>query len=440
MKKQVVTIVGGGSTYTPGIVQALISEGEKFPIGEIRLYDNNEIRNDDTRAIISYMLKLDNRKDINIIATGNPRKAFEDSDFIFSQIRAGGLEMREKDEKIPLSHGLVGQETCGLGGFAYGLRSLNALLKIVEDIQKYAPEAWILNYTNPESIVAEGIRRRFPDIKMINACDMTISLEQTIAENFGYDHSKWITTYYGLNHFGWYSEIYDITKKRDIMPELIEKLNTNKLKVTSENEGDTTWQDTFHMLSYLTQNFPSHIPNNYLEYYLYPDLIVKKADKEKTRANLVMENREKNNKDMANAIKRNDARDLSFDFGVHGKYIVDIAISILHNENKRFLLLVPNHGAIKNLRDDAVVEIPTYVNEKGVEPISLRNPINDFHKGLMEAQVAAEKLLVDAFFENSYMKALQAFTLNQTVPSAYIAKIVLDEMIEANKDYWPQLN
>ena len=103
------------------------------------------------------------------------------------------------------------------------------------------------------------------------------------------------------------------------------------------------------------------------------------------------------------------------------------------------MLIVPNHGDIQNLRPDAVVEIPAYVGCTGAEPISMREPINDFHKGLMEAQDAAEKLLVDAYFENSYQKALQAMTLNQTVPSADKAKKALDALMEANKEYWPHL-
>jgi len=102
------------------------------------------------------------------------------------------------------------------------------------------------------------------------------------------------------------------------------------------------------------------------------------------------------------------------------------------------MLIVPNKGAIPNLREDAVVEVPCYVNATGVEPVSLRFDIPDFHKGLMEAQVASEKLLVDAYFEKSYQKLLEAFTLNQTVSDARDAKKVLDEFIEVNGDYWPE--
>ncbi|HFN6901432.1 TPA: maltose-6'-phosphate glucosidase, partial [Enterococcus faecium] len=171
-----------------------------------------------------------------------------------------------------------------------------------------------------------------------------------------------------------------------------------------------------------------------------PDMVVEHTDKEYTRANMVMDGREKNTKEMADKIRRGIVEEvLNFNFGEHGQYIVDIAISLLNDDRRRFMLIVPNQGAIPNLRSDAVVEIPAYVGATGVEPITLRKPISDFHKGLMEAQVAVEKLLVDAYFEGSYQKALQAFTLNQTVPNARVAKKILDEMIKVNKKYWPAL-
>ncbi|MBP1041858.1 maltose-6'-phosphate glucosidase [Vagococcus sp. BWB3-3] len=439
--RQIITIAGGGSTYTPGIIQAVLNNADRLPLKEIRLYDIDSERNQDMYLIIDLLLKTSGHELVKLIVTEDPRQAFTGCDFIFSQIRVGGLKMREQDEKIPLRHRLVGQETCGLGGFAYGMRSMGGLLEIVGFVQEFAPEAWLLNYTNPESIVSEAVRRQYPEVKMINACDMTISLEETIAVNYGYDRKNWVPTYYGLNHFGWYTEIYDKSLGKDIMPEVIAKLNRQKLKVADFNEGDSSWQAAFEMMSVMTTDFPEQIPNNYLEYYLYGDLVVEKADLAYTRANMVMDGREKNTKEMAQKIRSGLTEDvLNFNFGEHGQYIVDMATSILNDEHRRFMLLVPNQGAIPNLRPDAVVEVPAYVGATGVEPISLRAPINDFHKGLMEAQVAAEKLLVDAYFEGSYQKALQAFTLNQTVPNARVAKKVLDEMIIANQDYWPVLS
>lgn len=435
-KKLNVAIAGAGSGYTPGLILSLLNH-EELDVKEIRLYDIDKDRNEDMNIIISYLMKKNNY-DINIISTENPEKAFKDVNFVFSQIRAGGMKMREFDEKIPLKYGLVGQETCGLGGFSYALRSMKGFLELIDKIHKYAPDCWILNYTNPETIIAESVRRKYPDFKIINACDMTIGIEDIICKSFGYDRTNWIPVYYGLNHFGWYQSIYDSKVGKDIMPEIINKILNEGLNVKGE---DKSWAKTWINYKTLLEYFPDYLPNNYLEYYLFSEQIVENSNKNYTRANEIMDGRLKKIKDTVYNIKNKiNLEQIDYESSSHGNYIVDMAASIIHDKNERFMAIVANHGAIKNLRDDVVVELPCYINSKGCEPISLRFDIPDFQKGLMESQVASEKLLVDAFFENSYYKALQAFTLNQTVPNAKVAKLVLDDFIEINKDYWPELN
>lgn len=436
-----IVIVGGGSTYTPGIVRALLNHRDEFHFSELVLYDIDQERLDDMHLIIDYMLQQDGLQDeVTLVSSLDMEESFTNSDFLFTQIRTGGFKMREFDEKIPLKYGQVGQETCGLGGFSYGLRTIGPILEIVEGVQKYAPEAWILNYTNPETIVSEAVRRKFPDVKMVNACDMTISIEETIAVNFGYDRKNWISTYYGLNHFGWYTSIYDTELERDVMPEIIEKIANDGLQVADFNAGDSSWQKTWDNMQKIVQQFPEYLPNNYLEYYFFPDLIAEQSNPNYTRANMIMEGRYKNTVEMADKIRQQaDGEILNFNFGEHGEYIIDIALSILNDKKDRFMLIVENNGAIPNLRHDAMVEVPTYVTGRGLEPIALGEDINDFHKGLMEVQNASEKLLVDAYFENSYQKALMAFTINQTIPNARVAKQILDDFIEANGDYWPEL-
>ncbi|MDR2832375.1 MAG: 6-phospho-alpha-glucosidase, partial [Streptococcaceae bacterium] len=410
---------------------------QDFPIKEIRLYDLDEERNIDMGIVVDYLLKKNGHTNVKLVVTSDAETAFENANFIFSQIRVGGMQMREMDEKIPLKYGLVGQETCGLGGFSYGMRSMKGFLEMVQSIQDYAPDAWILNYTNPESIVAESVRRKFPNIKIVNACDMTIGIEEMLEASFGYDRTNFLPQYYGLNHFGWYKEIYDLKAKKDIMPDILNQIAERGFDTSWVDE---TWGNAYKIMADMTNAFPTHLPNIYLQYYLYTNKVVEKANPNYTRANVIMETRLQTIKDTVAKIQENrDLETIDYEGNCHGLYIVQIAISILQNKNDRFMLIVPNKGAIPNLRQDAVVEVPCYVNARGVEPISLREDIPDFHKGLMEAQVAAEKLLVDAFFENSYQKALEAFTLNQSVPNAVVAKQILDEFIEVNGDYWVEL-
>ena len=439
MNKFIVTIAGGGSTYTPGIVQALIENEDRLPIKELRLFDSDLERVVKMGYLVKALLHQKYSTDVSLVVTDSFEEGFSSTDFVFSQIRAGGLKMREQDEKIPLKYASVGQETCGAGGFAYGLRSIHAFLPLIEKITTIAPDAWILNYSNPESIVAEAVRRQFPEAKIVNVCDMTISIEETICSNFGYDPADFVPEYYGLNHFGWYKRIYSKKEKRDVLPDILAKISGKGLEVADFNEGDTSWAETYKMLGRIVNDFPGYLPNTYLEYYLYPDLVVSEADPSYTRANQVMDGRETNVYALAERCADNEeAKNIELNFGSHGQYIVDIATSILNDEHRRFMTIVPNRGAIPNLREDAVVEVPTYVGATGLEPIAM-DPIPDFHKGLMEAQCAAEKLLVDAYFEKDYHKALQAFTLNQSVSSATVAKKMLDDFIVANGDLWPQL-
>lgn len=168
----------------------------------------------------------------------------------------------------------------------------------------------------------------------------------------------------------------------------------------------------------------------------------KELDPNYTRANYIMDNREKHTQEFYDAIIAQDPEALSrfnVENEIHGMYIINIARSLHNGYNNRFMLIVPNRGAVPNVRPDAMVEIPVYVGKNGVNPVALQRDIPDFHKGFIEAQVASEKLLVDAFFENSYLKALQAFTLNQTVNSMQTAQKVLDEFIIVNGNLWPEL-
>ncbi|MGD1798305.1 6-phospho-alpha-glucosidase, partial [Klebsiella pneumoniae subsp. pneumoniae] len=163
----VVTIAGGGSTYTPGIVMMLLENMARFPLREIRLYDNHHERQK-TIGDACAILVAERFPQVKFSYTTDPQAAFTDVDFVMAHIRVGLYEMREKDEKIPLKYGVPGQETCGPGGIAYGMRSIAGVLELVDYMQQYAPGAWMLNYSNPAAIVAEATRRLRPDARIIN--------------------------------------------------------------------------------------------------------------------------------------------------------------------------------------------------------------------------------------------------------------------------------
>ena len=439
MKKFSIVVAGGGSTFTPGIVLMLLENLEKFPIRQIKFYDNDAERQEVIAKACDIIIK-EKAPDINFVYTTDPETAFTDVDFVMAHIRVGKYAMREKDEKIPLKHGVLGQETCGPGGIAYGMRSIGGVIELVDFMEKYSPNAWMLNYSNPAAIVAEATRRLRPNSKILNICDMPIGIELRMAEMLGLESRKdMVIRYFGLNHFGWWTDIRDKHGK-DLMPELKEKVA--KIGYNVEIEGENTeasWNDTFTKARDVFAVDPTTLPNTYLKYYLFPDYVVEHSNPNHTRANEVMEGREKFVFGECRTIaEKGTAKDSKLHVDDHASYIVDLARAIAYDTKERMLLIVENDGALSNFDPTAMVEVPCLVGSNGPEKI-VQGKIPQFQKGLMEQQVSVEKLTVEAWIEGSYQKLWQAITLSRTVPSAKVAKAILDDLIEANKDFWPVL-
>lgn len=442
MEKHSVLIAGGGSTYTAGIIMMLIENHHQFPLRKIKLYDIDA----DRQNIVAEACRIIVRErlpEIEFSATIDPQEAFTDVDFVMAHIRAGGLPMREMDEKIPLRHGVVGQETCGPGGIAYGMRSIPAVIELIDYMEKYSPDAWMLNYSNPASIVAEACRVLRPDSKIINICDMPVALKNTFSKILGVPTSDLTERYYGLNHFGWWSELCD-KDGNDKMPALKEYTAKWGYAPAEGAEvdpllGESSWMETFRKAKDVYCLDPETIPNTYLKYYLFPDYVVEHSNPDFTRANEVMEHREKNIfAECKRIAQAGTAQGTSIETNEHSEFVVRLAKALSGNTYERMLLIVENNGAIANIDPTTMVEIPCLVCKRGYEPLSI-GMIPTFQKGMIEQQAACEKLVVQAWQERSYHKLWQAITLNKTVPSASVAKLILDDLIEVNKDYWPEL-
>ncbi len=439
MKKFSIVVAGGGSTFTPGIVLMLLDNLDKFPIRQIKFFDNDEERQDIIAKACEIIIK-EKAPEIKFVATTDPETAFTDVDFVMAHIRVGKYAMREKDEKIPLKHGVVGQETCGPGGIAYGMRSIGGVIELVDFMEKYSPNAWMLNYSNPAAIVAEATRRLRPNSKILNICDMPIGIEIRMAEMLGLKSRKdMVIRYFGLNHFGWWTDIRD-KEGNDLMPELRKKVEEVGYNVPIEGENtEASWNDTFTKAKDVCALDKKTLPNTYLKYYFFPDYVVEHSNPNHTRANEVMEGREKFVFGECKAIaEKGTAEGSKLHVDDHALYIVDLARAIAYNTKERMLLIVENDGALSNFDPTAMVEIPCLVGSNGPEKI-LQGQIPQFQKGLMEQQVSVEKLTVEAWIEGSYEKLWQAITLSRTVPSASVAKAILDDLIEANREYWPVL-
>ena len=442
MKTFKLVIAGGGSTYTPGIVKSLLVQKDRFKLNELVLYDNNAERQEAVGVIVRHVVEMFD-PELKLTLTTDPEVAMTDADFIFAQMRVGLYAMREQDEKIPLKYGVVGQETCGPGGLAYGLRTIYPMVELIDYCEKYAkPTYWIVNYSNPAAIVAKATFRLRPKARILNICDMPVAIERNMAEILECDRHDLEVDYFGLNHFGWFTKVRlngeDVTEK--LKSYVAEHGYMPQNAKSDVLHSDPSWLHTYANAKNICSAFHDYLPNTYMQYYLLGDEVVKSSDPNHTRANEVMEGREKRIFDAVADYRAGKDVDLTKFFGgVHGEFIVDVAMSLAFDLRKRYLVMVENNGAVENLPSDAMVEIPAYIADRGPEPVRV-GEIPTFYKGLIEQQEAVEKLIVDAAVEHSYEKALMAFTLSKTVPSLLVAKKILDDMIVANKAYWPELH
>ena len=282
-KENVITIAGAGSARVPALLGNLIEYKERFPLKKIIMFDIDNERMGQMEAYDRLVLKT-YYPEVEVIFTTDPDVAYKDIDFVFCQMRVGKGEMRSFDEKIPLKYGLVGQETCGPGGFAYGMRSLQGMKEMVEKVRSYSKDTWILNYTNPAAIVALGLDRMFPeDKRILNLCDQPYSLLKSYAKILEVPQETLIPKYFGLNHFGWFTGLKG-TDGKDYFDKLRFYLRDHDFKPFNAEQRDKSWLDTYVRVNKYMNYFDEYIPTTYLQYYMFPTEIVQERDPKFTRA------------------------------------------------------------------------------------------------------------------------------------------------------------
>ena len=463
MNRYSVVICGGGSTYTPDMLELLCFVQKDFPLRKVIIYDNCKEKQE---VIGKYgkILFSEYYPEVEFSYTVDKKEAFEDIDFAFVQIRAGNMELRNADEKIPYKYGCIGQETCGAGGLAYGIRSVPQMIQLINDIRSYAKEAWIINYSNPAAIVAEATKRVFPkDKKIINICDMPTQIMDSYLPLVDKKRMDVEPVYYGLNHFGWFTELNDKKTGKNLLPEILEICKKEPKKVSDKlyemYKSDKHWGATFQEHLEMIQDYPYSLPSTYMLYYLYPDKCFNHYTKDFTRYDEIMVGRAENvDKYCSNIVKLGkmkgteydlsihideDAKDVSLATSstiayndVHATYLIELAISIINNANDICLVMVENNGIIPNVDQGMMIEVACRIGKEGIQPLHV-GEIPTFEKGLMENQYASEKLLVDAIFENNYQKLLQAFTINRIVCDSERAKKIIKDYVKMNGKFWP---
>lgn len=434
MNKEIkIVTIGGGSSYTPELIEGFIKRKDELPIKEIWLVDIEEGK--EKLEIVGAMAKRMVKEaglDWDIHLSLNRREALKDADFVSTQLRVGLLDARVKDERIPLSHGILGQETNGAGGIFKAFRTIPVILDIVEDMKELCPDAWLVNFTNPAGMVTEAVLRYGDFEKVVGLCNVPIGHMMVESELIDKKLDELFFHFGGLNHFHWH-RVYD--KKGNELTNDIMDLMFNENKKVVENI------DSIPFLEEQIRNL-GMLPCGYHSYYYLQDDMLKKGlkdyKKDGTRAEVVKKVEASLFELYKNTELKEKPEELSKRGGAHYSDAACETISSLYNDKKNVMVVnTRNKGALPDLPYDCAVEISSIITANGPKPISFGR-LNSAARGHIQLMKAMEELTIEAAITGDYSTALQAFTLNPLIPGGTIAKELLDEMLIAHKEYLPQ--
>ncbi|MGG3622240.1 6-phospho-beta-glucosidase [Bacillus gobiensis] len=429
-----IVTIGGGSSYTPELVEGFIKRYEELPISELWLVDVEEGK--EKLEIVGNLAKRMVKKSglpIDIHLTLDRREALKDADFVTTQFRVGLLDARSKDERIPLKYGVLGQETNGPGGLFKGLRTIPVILDICKDIEELCPEAWLINFTNPAGMVTEAVLRYSNIKKIVGLCNVPIGMEMGIAKLLDVDHSRIRIDFAGLNHMVYGLNVYlDGVSVKDKVMEMLRDPNNSSFVKNIDGLG---WEPEFtkalnvltcpyHMYYYKTQEMVEKDIENYEKGETRAE-VVKKLEKELFELY----------KDPNLDIKPPQLQERG------GAYYSDAAVRLITSiyTDKRDIQPVNtmNNGAIASIPNDSAVEVSCIITKDGPKPIAIGDlpvPV----RGLVQTIKSFERVAAEAAVNGDYDKAVMALTINPLVASDKLAKQIVDEMLEAHKDYLPK--
>lgn len=430
-----VAVIGGGSSYTPELIEGFIQRYEQLPVNDLYLVDieTGKEKLEIVGSLAKRMIEEANVP-IQLHLTLDRKEAIKDADFVTTQIRVGHLDARARDERIPLEHGLIGQETTGAGGFAKALRTVPVILEICKDIEALAPNAFLLNFTNPAGIVTEAVLK-YANVKTIGLCNLPVGTQMQIADIYNVDVAKVDTEFVGINHLIWTTQIH--IEGIDVTQDILDQAASSS-GLTMKNIPDFGWDKEFlHSLNALPCAYHRYY---YLKEDMYGDQI-ESLKKEGIRAEVV----KKVEKDLFELYKDPNLRVKPKQLEERGgAYYSEAAVrlisSIYNNEKDIQTVNVENNGIIPCLPDDVSVEVNCIIDSEGAHPVQIQTPMTPQIRGLLQVVKSYEELTVEAAIHGDYDKALQALVIHPLVGSLKLAKPVLDKILSANKRYLPAFN
>ncbi|MFE6425417.1 6-phospho-beta-glucosidase [Streptomyces rochei] len=429
------TILGGGGFRVPLVYGALLGDRAEGRVTDVVLHDVDAARlSAVTRVLAEQAAGVPDAPAVT--ATTDLDEALRGADFVFSAIRVGGLEGRAADERVALAEGVLGQETVGAGGIAYGLRTVPVAVDIARRTARLAPDAWVINFTNPAGLVTEAMSRHLGD-RVIGICDSPVGLGRRIARVLGADPDRAFIDYVGLNHLGWVRGLR--VAGRDELPRLL----ADPALLGSFEEGRLFGPDWLRSLG--------AVPNEYLHYYYFNRETVRAyREAERTRGAFLRDQQARfyeemrhpdtpalaawdrtraereatymaENREAAGAGER-EADDLS---GGYEKVALALMRAVARDERATLILNVRNRGTLSALDTDAVIEVPCLVDANGAHPVAV-DPLPGHATGLVCAVKAVEREVLAAADTGSRTSAVRAFALHPLVDSVNVARRLVE--------------
>lgn len=424
-----VVTIGGGSSYTPELVEGFINRYKELPIKELWLVDIEEGKQ--KLEIVGELAKRMVKKakvPIDIFLTLDRRSALKDADFVTTQFRVGQLDARIKDEKIPAKYNMLGQETLGAGGVFKALRTIPVIFDIIKDIKELCPNAWLINFTNPAGIVSEAVFRYCDFNQFIGVCNVPINLTNHFAKTLKVKPKDIIPYFGGLNHMSYVFNVFHRHKNR--LNEII--LDLKKKQITMKNIDKLDWD----------LNFIEKIgvyPSPYHKYYYYYeemyDKFMKNYKNNNTRAEQVKEIEKQLFEKYKNPNLSDKPKELEERGGAYYSDVACNVISSIYNDKKDYQVInTINEGYITDLPNGCAIEITARITKHGPIPVYIGR-LPDGIKGLVQSMKVFEQLLVDAVYEKDLEKAKFALQINPLTKSIKNASLAFEDLVIAHKEH-----
>jgi 6-phospho-beta-glucosidase len=419
-----IAIIGSGSTYTPELIEGMIKRKDALPVTELALMDIDRRKLDIVGKLCVRMLDAAGVH-CRVVLTESLDEALEGADFVLGQIRVGKLPARVLDEKIPLRHGLIGQETCGIGGFFKAMRTIPVMLRLAERMQALCPGAWLINFSNPAGIITEALLNH-SNVKMLGLCNVPYNMFKSIRASLGLERAS--ITYVGLNHLSWITGIEQDGK--DYLQSALEMgLNSEAMRNIPSSGFSKELIRTV-----------GAIPSSYLEYYYFKEKKLKiLQESELSRGEKCMQIEEELLRLYSDAELRAKPELLASRGGANYSEVAISLVDAIYNDKQEIHVVnLLNRGALDFMEDSDAIEIGAVIGRDGAKPVGLPGFRNRHIIDYMRMVKAYERETVAAAVTGSEEAALRALMMNPLVGDYDAAFACFHELKEAHRVYLPQ--